>query len=194
MAGPNLAHAQNFKHSIEQPITSPIKITVLLSEDMQYRANNLPKSRNRSRGVANFRNGFSNHGYYGEKTLAELSQSLKTKVESRFKSKGITVAEEAPLTLKITIEDARNNRPTFTQLSNQANLSFQSFGLGGAKLTAELTDASGTSLGTMSYRYYESNLFRFNSSTAGIWQDARRSFSRFASHAAKTLKPKTVSS
>jgi len=96
------------------------------------------------------------------------------------------VSDDAPVTLRVTIENAKNNRPTFEQLSQDINLSFQSFGVGGAEMSAELVDQDGNSLGTMSYTYYETDI-RQNQQFASIWFDANRSFSRFANRAAKTL-------
>lgn len=186
---PSFAQARAFKHNISAPLSSPVKIEVVLSEDMQHRANNLPKklsSRNSaiSRGT---RAGFGNNGYYGEKSLNQLATTLEKKMTKKFTKKGIVISDDAPVTMRVTIEDAKNNRPTFQQLSFQPSLSFQSFSLGGATLSADLIGQDGASLGTMNYRYYEHDLF-FSQRFSGIWQDARRSFDRFANHAVKRLK------
>jgi len=188
LAVPTLTHARAFEHTIAAPLSSPVKIEVVLSEDMQHRANNLAKKisdRNfgASRGA---RAGFGNNGYYGEKDLERLTELLEKRMVKKFAKKGIILSDDAPVTMRITIEDAKNNRPTFKQLSVQPSLSFNSFGTGGAELSADLIGQDGTSLGTMHYRYFEQDL-RFNQQFSGIWQDANRSFARFANHAAKHL-------
>ena len=187
LAAPSLAQARGLKHTITQPLSTAVKIEVVLSEDMQHRANNLPAKfsdrRTRSRGL---NRGFGSNGFYGEKALQTLVESLEDKMTRRFTKKGISVSDDAPVTLRVTLEDARNNRPTFRQLSAQPSLSFESVAQGGAKMSADLIDQDGTSLGTMTYTYYE-NDFKRGPISAGIWQDANRSFDYFAIRAAKTL-------
>jgi len=187
LAAPNLAQARGLKHTITEPLSTAVKIEVVLSEDMQHRANNLPaKFSDRATGSRGFNRGFSSNGLYGEKALQTLVESLEGKMTRRFTKKGISVSDDAPVTLRVTLEDARNNRPTFRQLSAQPGLSFSSIAQGGAKMSADLVDQDGTSLGTMTYTYYEND---FNSGliSTGVWQDAHRSFERFARRAAKTL-------
>ena len=187
LAAPSLAQARGLKHTITQPLSTAVKIEVVLSEEMQHRANNLPtnfairKSSTRSRN-----SGFSGNGFYGEDALQTLVESLEGKITRRFTKKGISVSDDAPVTLRVTLEDARNNRPTFRQLSAQPSLSFESVAQGGAKMSADLIDQNGASLGTMTYTYYE-NDFNRGPISAGIWQDAHRSFDRFARRAAKIL-------
>lgn len=189
LAVPSLTHARAFEHNIAAPLSSSVKIEVVLSEDMRHRANNLPKKLSDRNSVASrgLRAGFSNNGYYGDKSLEQLVVSLEKKMTKRFTKKGIEISDDAPVIMRVTIEDAKNNRPTFEQLGVQPNLSFRSFSLGGAKLSANLIGADGASLGTMAYKYYESDL-QFNQQFSGIWHDANRSFSLFANHAAKHLK------
>ena len=187
LAAPSLAQARGLKHTITQPLSTAVKIEVVLSEDMQHRANNLPaKFSDRRTGSRGFNSGFSGNGFYGEKALQTLVESLEGKMTRRFTKKGISVSDDAPVTLRVTIEDAKNNRPTGNQLGNQPGLSFKSIAQGGAKMSADLIDQDGTSLGTMTYTYYE-NDFNRGPISVGIWQDAKRSFDRFASRAAKTL-------
>jgi len=99
--------------------------------------------------------------------------------------KGIEVSDNASTVLRITIQDAKPNRPTYKQLSVEPSLSFQSFGIGGAELQGELIAAGGRSLGTMSYEYYENDIR--DAKFGGTWGDAHRAFGRFANKAAKTL-------
>jgi len=87
--------------------------------------------------------------------------------------------------LRVKIADAKPNRPTFGQLSKQPNLSFRSLGTGGAELEGELIAAGGRSLGTMNYKWYETDIR--DAQYGGTWSDAHRAFSRYARKTAKTL-------
>ena len=189
LAAPSLAQARtSFEHNITAPLTSPIKIDIVYSQDMQNRANNLPDSNsNKGLGITKGgRSGFAGNGYYGEQSLMHLAESLERKMTTKFIKKGITISEDATVTMRITIVDAINNRPTANQLSNQPGLSIKSFGIGGAELSAELIDTTGNSLGIMQYRYFEQD-FRESTQFPGMWRDANKAFSRFAKKAAKTL-------
>ena len=185
IAAPAMAKT-GFDTSVTTPLTSAVKIEVVLSEDMAHRANNLPKKlsdRSHARGL---RSGFSGNGFYGDRDLERLTERLESKLERKLIKKGIEVSDNASTVLRITIEDAKPNRPTFNQLSKEPSLSYESIGLGGAELEAELIAAGGRSLGTMSYRYYENDIREAR--YGGTWSDAHRAFGRFASKAAKTLK------
>ncbi len=190
LALPSFAHADArvFTNTITAPLTTPVKIEIVLSKEMQHRANNLPtklidRNRSSSRGL---NNAFSSNGYYGEKALDQLVSALEKTMTQKFTKKGIVISDDAPATMRITIERAKNNRPTPTQLRKDINLSFQSFGIGGAELSAELIDQDGNSLGKIHHEYYETDI-RQNQQVASIWFDAKRSFNRFANKAAKIL-------
>ena len=189
LAAPSFAQARGIlEHNITTPLSTPIKIDIVYSEDMQHRANNLPES-NKLKGLGvtrGARSGFAGNGYYGEQSLEHLAKSLKRKMTNKFKKTGISVSDDAPTTMRITIVDAKNNRPTGNQLSNQPGLSYTSFGLGGATLNAELLDQNGNSLGTMTYSYFETDI-DLSAQFSGMWHDANRSFRFFAKKAAKTL-------
>jgi len=178
--------SSKFESTVSAPTPQAVKIEVMLSDDLAYRADNLPeKLRDRS-GARGFNAGFSGNGFYGERDLDRLTERLEKKLERRLNKQGIQVDSEASTILKVTLVDAKNNRPTLEQLSKQTSLSFQSFGTGGAELSGELVNAGGTSLGTMSYAWYE-NSIRDAAYTAGTWTDAHRAFDRFAKKAAKDL-------
>ncbi len=186
-AVPALAKSRGFDTTISSPLTTAVKIEIALSEDMAHRANNLPEKlsdRGHRSHISN--NGFSGNGYYGEPDLERLQENLLADMEKRFAKKGIAIDESAGTILRVTIEDARPNRPTFKQLSQSPSLSYRSVSLGGAELEAELISPDGSSLGAMSYRYFETDLS--DSSFGGTWHDANRAFERFASRAAKTLQ------
>lgn len=178
--------SSKFESTVSAPTQQAVKIEVLLSEDLAYRADNLPeKLRDRS-GARGLNAGFTGNGFYGARELERLTERLEKKIERRLNKQGIQVDENATTVLKVTLVDAENNRPTFGQLSKQPGLSYKSFGTGGAELSGELISASGISLGTMSYGWYETSI-RDAAYTSGTWTDAYRAFDRFAKKAAKEL-------
>ena len=185
LAAPAIATSYGFDTTVTAPLTSAVKIEVVVSEDMAHRANNLPEKLSDRSSARGLRSGFAGNGFYGDRDIERLTERLESKLEQKFAKKGILISDTASTILRITIEDAKPNRPTFNQLSVQPGLSFNSFGNGGAELEAELIAAGGQSLGTMSYRYYENDI-RY-AKFGGIWNDAHRAFGRFASKAAKTL-------
>jgi hypothetical protein len=183
------AKPRGFDSTISAPVQAPVKIEVVLSEDLAYRANNLPKKlRDRGSGVRSLRSGFSGNGFYGDRSLEQLVEEVYEELNHDFAKKGILVSDDADIVLRITLEDAKNNRPTFEQLSREPGLSFQSFGVGGAELSGELISLSDENLGTLSYRWFETNIDQFGFAQAnGVWTDARRAISRFSKKTAKTL-------
>jgi hypothetical protein len=77
----------------------------------------------------------------------------------------------------LVLADAQPNRPTFKQLGDRPGLSYQSFGVGGAKIEGRVIAANGT-VTPIAYKYYESDL-RF-SRHGGTWADAEATLDRFA--------------
>ena len=188
LAAPALTHASEVYKATVSPLTTAVNIDIVYSEDMQYRANNLPKSIS-LRGLGTSRgtsSGFFGNGYYGEKSLNNLAKSLETKMSKRFAKKGIVISDDAPVTMRVTITDVKNNRPTFKQISQEPGLSFQSIAIGGAELNAEFIDQDGTLLGSMHYSYFERD-FDISRDFSSVWFDANRGFTLFAKEAAKTL-------
>ncbi|MGB3456636.1 MAG: hypothetical protein WBG08_08320 [Litorimonas sp.] len=184
------ASSRGFDTTIERPVQTPVKIEVVLSESLQHRADNLPKSLRKrgGAGVRSIRSGFSSNGFYGQKDLDILLEDVREELTEDFAKRGISVSEDASVTFRVTLEDVKNNRPTFEQMSREPGLSLDSFGIGGAELSGELIGATGESLGTVDYRWYESALDNFAFARAtGVWTDARRAISRFSSRTAKTL-------
>lgn len=185
LSAPSMAGNIGYDSTFSSPLTTPVRLEVRLSDDMAYRANNLPKKLSDRGSSSRIRGGFSNNGFYGERDLNQLSERLEDKLEQRLVKKGITVSDDAAVTLVVTIEDAKPNRPTFKQLSNEPGLSFQSFGIGGAEFTGALLDAQGNNLGTMDYKWYESDIR--DAAFGGTWSDANVAIRRFAKKAAKDL-------
>lgn len=183
------AKSRGFDSTISAPVQAPVKIEVVLSESLAFRANNLPeKLSDRGSGIRSLRSGFASNGFYGDKALNSLVEEVYQELNQDFAKKGILVSEDSDVVLRVTLEDARNNRPTFEQLSRQPSLSFQSFGTGGAELSGELVNAAGETLGTISYKWFETSIDQFGfAQSNGVWTDARRAISRFSNRTAKTL-------
>ena len=180
------AGGYGYESNLSATLTTPVSLDVQLSEDLAHRATNLPKKLSDRGSGGSLNSGFSGNGFYGEKALEELREDLVEDMTKRLQKEGFQVEENAPAKLVLIIEDAKNNRPTFEQLSREPGLSLQSFGVGGAEIKGELFDASGASLGTMDYRSYETNIREANY-TAGTWSDAKQAFGRFSRKAAKDL-------
>jgi len=178
--------SSKFESNISAPSQEAVKIEIVVSEDMAYRADNLPKNLRDRSNARSFNAGFSGNGFYGERELERLAERLEKRMERRLNKQGIQVDDNASTVLKVTLIDAKNNRPTFGQLSKQSSLSYQSFGTGGAELSGELISAGGASLGTMSYAWYETDI-RDAAYSSGTWTDAHRAMDRFAKKAAKEL-------
>ncbi len=186
VSAPALAKSFGFNSTISEPLNTPVKIEVVLSEDLAYRANNLPKKlRDRSTSTRRLNAGFANNGFIGDRDLEQLTERLQSKIENKFAKKGIEVSDNASTVLRVTIADAKPNRPTHEQLSREASLSFSSIGVGGAEIESELVTVDGRSLGTIDYKWYETDIR--DAQFGGTWSDAYRAFGRYASRAAKVL-------
>jgi hypothetical protein len=112
---------------------------------------------------------------YGQRDLDALAADLRDSVESALKrSGGLSPSGGA---LDLVIEDAAPNRPTMRQMSIKPGLSYQSFGIGGAKVGGVLTMADGRKI-SVGYGWYETDI-RW-SQTASTWMDAENTFDRFA--------------
>jgi len=185
IATPSLANASGFESTLTAPITSDIKIEVRLSEDLAARANDLPEKLSDRGSGSGIRSAFSQNGYYGDKDLAQLQKRMEKRLTQQFEKRGVNVSSAAPVVIRVTLTDVKNNRPTFRQMSKSTGLSFQSFGTGGAEFEAEVISAGGKPLGMMSYDWYEYDVR--DAQFRGTWTDAHRAMDRFAKHAAKNL-------
>lgn len=185
-SAPAFAVSKNkFVENMTVPEGASVSVEVVLSKDMIHRADNLPEKLSDRGGSRGLRSGFAGNGYYGMKDLDMLRDDMMDEMGTDLSKAGYSVTENGAYTLRVTIDDARPNRPTFRQLSIQPNLSFNSVGRGGARMTAQLLDASGNVVGTSQYGWYEHSLDEF--SGLSTWGDAKRSFSRFARKTAKTI-------
>jgi len=179
------ASARGFDSTLTTEVEGPVKVEIVLSESLAWRGENLPKELSLRSGGARMNSSFGNNGRYGDKELTELVASLEERLVERFEKKGVELSETAPTLLRITVEDARPNRPTFNQLRTEPSLSMRSIGRGGIDITADVIGAGGVSLGTMEYSWYDSDIR--DGYSPSTWSDAKRGFSRFATRAAKEL-------
>ena len=103
-----------------------------------------------------------------------LTRELKRSVEKTLDRSG-ALADGGELDL--VIEDARPNRPTMREMSAKPGLSYQSFGVGGARVSGEYRAASGART-PVAYSWYETDIrwAEYN----GTWSDADEAFDRLA--------------
>ncbi len=183
---PAFAEARGFKSNLGTAITGPLKIEVVVSEDLAYRANNLPKKLSHRGSGSRLNSAFSNNGKYGDRAIAFLIDDIQDELVRDFAKRNIALSDSAPTLLRVTIEMAKPNRPTFNQLSEDPSLSFKSFGAGGAELSVEIIAANGDILGDATYDNYET-LDQFTIQTGGTWYDASRTFSKFSNRLSKKI-------
>jgi len=110
---------------------------------------------------------------FGARERERLDKELRGEVE-----KAIGGLKEGGGVLDLVIEDVKQNRPTWTQMSFEPGLSyFHSFGVGGAKIVGTYTAASGATT-NVGYSWYETDIR--NTWYLTEWHDADRTFARFA--------------
>lgn len=110
---------------------------------------------------------------YGARDVADLAASLERSVRQSVGDR----PEFADARIRLVIEDAVPNRPTFQQMTDRPGLSMESFGVGGATISGTLTLADGATR-PLSYRWYESDIRWAHAS--GTWSDAETAINRFA--------------
>lgn len=175
---------RGYDSTVTAPIAGAVQLDVKLSDDLAYRADNLPKKLS-DRGSGIRSTGFGSNGYYGQKDLDKLTVRLENRLAKQLGKRGITVDDNAPTVMRVVITDARNSRPTFRQLSKDPGLSYRSVANGGATIDAQLIQAGGAEIGTISYQWYEDDIR--DAQYSGTWTDAHRAMDRFAKKAAKDL-------
>ena len=109
----------------------------------------------------------------GVREVNDLANDLRRTVEKQLARS--SAYDGARIELELT--DAQPNRPTFKQLGDTPGLSYQSFGLGGARIEGSAIAPNGH-VTPLSYKYYESDIR--DSLRGGTWADARWTFDRFA--------------
>lgn len=115
---------------------------------------------------------------YGVRDVDRLAASLQSSVEKQLLRTGAYTDAR----IELVLVDAKPNRPTFKQLGDKPGLSYESFGIGGAKIAGRAVAADGT-VTTLAYKWYETDITQVM--PAGTWQDAEWTFDRFAWRLAK---------
>ena len=175
-----------FDSTLSQPVSGPVRVDVGLSDDLAARAEGLPDGRTLS-AASRLGSGFASGGYLGTSELEELVEQTREDLVDALTKRGVPVSDTAPTALRVTLVDAKNNRPTPNQLAQEPSLDFNSFGAGGVELSAEVVGANGEALGTMAYSWFDTLATDRFAASRGTWQDARRGISRFSDDAAKAL-------
>ncbi|MEM5518766.1 hypothetical protein WNY37_17540 [Henriciella sp. AS95] len=118
---------------------------------------------------------------YGAREGEKLVSDIREDIEHAFNKAGID-----PAKVTVTIVDAKPNRPTMKQMTDQPGLDMlRSKSIGGMKLVGTAYDASGTVLGEVEYDWYESDIRQVYA--AGVWQDANRASRNFARRLAEQI-------
>lgn len=123
---------------------------------------------------------------YGAREFDRLIRTLSVDLERELREVALLAEGENGASLHVVIEDAVPNRPTFAQQGATSSLSFQSFGRGGAHVTAELRDAGGTLVATYEYSWTTPRLE--DALYNNVWTDTKRTFDRFSVRLASSLR------
>jgi hypothetical protein len=110
---------------------------------------------------------------YGVREIDRLAAELRRDVERETARTGAYDNGR----IELVLVDAVPNRPTFKQLGDKPGLSFQSFGVGGAKIEGRAISADGA-VTPLAYRYYETDIRQAENNWT--WHDADWTFDRFA--------------
>jgi len=186
LAVPSTALALGLKTNFSEPITGPIKLEIVVSEDLAHRANNLPKKLSDRTSNSRRTGSFTSNGNYGDASIAYLLNDLKEELVHDFAKRDIVLSDSAPTVLKVTIENVKPNRPTRNQRRTDSNLSKKSYSIGGADISVDVTSVSGSHLGTAKFDYYSSFGDRPIFFT-GTWLDTERAFDMFSKDLSKKL-------
>ena len=187
LSTPAIAQARGFDSNFSQNVAGPYKLEIVVSEDLAHRANNLPKKLSDRRSTRRLNAAFANNGNYGDKEIEFLLEDMEKEITRDFAKRGLTLSDTAPTLLRVTINKVRPNRPTHNQLSEDIGLSFSSFGIGGADVSAEIIAEGGTVVGTADYDYYSNFNDSINLSGSSTWFDTSRAFSKFSRSLTKKL-------
>lgn len=114
---------------------------------------------------------------YGVREVDRLAAELRKDVERELARTGAYDGAR----IELTLVDAVPNRPTFKQLSDKPGLSFESFGIGGARIEGQVI-APGGAVTPLKYSWYETDIRQTRANST--WSDAQWTISRFASRLA----------
>ena len=118
---------------------------------------------------------------YGTSEGEKLTREVREDIERELGKANID-----PASIKVTILDAKPNRPTFKQLGDKPGLdAMRSKSIGGMDLKGVAYSADGSALAELEYDWYETNIEMTHA--AGVWSDAERASRRFAQKLAEKL-------
>jgi len=109
----------------------------------------------------------------GRRDIDDLAKDLQKSVEKQLAKTG--AYDGARIELQLT--DAQPNRPTFKQMADRPGLSYESFGIGGARIDGHAIAPDGH-MTPLSYSYYGPDIRWAHLS--GAWADAEWTIDRFA--------------
>jgi hypothetical protein len=110
---------------------------------------------------------------YGVRDVDRLASELRKDVERELARTGAYDGSR----IELVLVDAQPNRPTFKQMSDKPGLSFESFGIGGARIEGQAI-APGGAATPVRYSYYETDIRQ--SRGHSTWSDAQWTMNRFA--------------
>ncbi len=109
----------------------------------------------------------------GQRDVNDLANELRTRVVKELAKTGAYDGQR----IELELTDVQPNRPTFKQLSDKPGLSYESFGIGGARIEGSAIAPDGR-VTPISYKYYESDIR--DARRGGTWADAQWTIDRFA--------------
>ena len=109
----------------------------------------------------------------GQRDVNDLANELRTRVVKELAKTGAYDGQR----IELELTDVQPNRPTFKQLSDKPGLSYESFGIGGARIEGSAIAPNGR-VTPISYKYYESDIR--DARRGGTWADAQWTIDRFA--------------
>ena len=119
---------------------------------------------------------------YGLREGERISEFTTRALTREFEKRGIDVDR-----VEVTILDAKPNRPTFQQLSDEPSLDLgRSLSIGGAELSAKVFDADGNLITELEYDWFENDIR--DAVGSATWTDARRATRFFATRVAKAVE------
>lgn len=110
---------------------------------------------------------------YGVRDIDHLAAELRKDVERELTRSGAYDGAR----IELVLVDAKPNRPTFKQLLDVPGLSYESFGIGGARIEGRAVAPDGV-VTPLKYSYYETDIRQ--SWAHATWADAQWTIGRFA--------------
>ena len=118
---------------------------------------------------------------YGVREGERLAGDLRKDLERELKKANTDAAR-----IVVTINDAKPNRPTMEQLTDQPGLDMlRSKSIGGMDMSGVAYDVSGNAVAELDYDWFETSIE--NVRVSGVWSDANRASRRFAREFAEEI-------